>query len=130
VPDAPVAEEPVDAVLPEPLPNPSALRAWNSECMKLCTCCVGLVAAAAVAAVAAAVVPPAEAEDTPVAAAVPAVALAEVTVGMPMTCSRVCIRLVNSPWVVVGVDELLELLEPLELLELDSKAAELCAPFL
>jgi hypothetical protein len=80
------------------------------------------------AAVAAAVVPLAvEAEDTPVAAAAPEVALVEVTAGMPMTCSRVCIRLLNSPWVVVGVDELPELLE---LLELDSKAAELCALFL
>ena len=130
VPDAAIADELVDAppLAPPlaPTPNPSALRAWKSEWRKLCTCCVGFVAEAAVAAVGAAVMPPAEADDTPVVAVAPEVALREIGAATPMTCSRVCSKLENSPWVVVGV----ELLDALELLELDAEAAELCADFL
>jgi hypothetical protein len=90
------------AVLPELLlPSPSALRAANNECKKLCTDCDDALLAAAL--LEALLVLPATALFVAAAAEVAAVAAAllvadvDVMDGIPTTCSNDCNKLLNNP---------------------------------
>jgi hypothetical protein len=103
LPEVDVAAVPV-AVLLEPLlllPSPSALRAANNECKKLCTDCDDALLDAAL--LEALLVVPATALFVAAAAEVAAVAAALLVAdvdemdGMPTTCSNDCNKLLNNP---------------------------------
>jgi hypothetical protein len=117
--------------LPELLelpPKPSALRAANNECRKLCTCCGGALAEAVLVVPVTAALVAAAAEVAAVAAAL-LVADVDVIAGMPTTCSNDCSKLLNSPWVEVAV-ELVAVEFEFELDVLLDVMASACKPFL